>query len=268
MGKEGVVFMDYLKYLIRQEDILTDDGEIIEAYELSDNIDSVAFDEWANHFRNQYCPDEIIDGLVKGSGLTKEEYLIKNKFPDEKEAFGPGTRSGDFAELLIADFLEFTLGYFVPRQRYKNKFNRNSSTQGTDVIALKMLSEKSSPTDEFVTFEVKAQSSNGTPKNRLQDAIDDSYKDAIRKGESLSALKQIYLEKGDSQNATFIERFQNKPDRPYVEKYGAAAVHTTDTFSESLIKEVKIKDKIWMIVIKKNNLMNLIHELYRRAAQC
>ena len=268
MDKEGVVFMEYLKYLIRQEDILTDDGEIVEAYELSDNIDSAAFDEWANHFRNQYCPDEIIDGLVKGNGLTKEEYLIKNKFPDEKDDFGPGTRSGDFAELLVADFLEFTLGYFVPRQRYKNKFNRNSSTQGTDVIALKIFSEKSSPTDEFVTFEVKAQSSNGTPKNRLQDAIDDSYKDAVRKGESLSALKQIYLEKGEFQNATYVERFQNKPDRPYVEKYGAAAVHTTDTFSESLIKEVKIKDKIWMIVIKKNNLMNLIHELYRRAAQC
>lgn len=260
--------MEYLKYLIRQKDIKTDDGETVEVYELSDDIDASSFDEWAIHFRNQYCSDEIIDMLVNGSGLTREEYLLKNKFPDATEAFGPGTRSGDFAELLVADYLEFILGYFVPRQRYKNKFNRNSSTQGTDVIALKMLSENKSPNDEFVTFEVKAQSSSGTPKNRLQDAIDDSYKDAIRKGESLNALKQIYLEKGDIRKATFIERFQNKPDHPYVEKYGAAAVHTTDTFSESLIKKVKNQDKLWMIVIKKNNLMNLIHELYRRAAQC
>ena len=99
--------MKYLKYLIKQEDIVTDDGEIVEVYELSDNIDPISFDEWANHFRNQYCPDEIIERLVEGSGLTKEEYLIKNKFPDETETFGPGTRSGDFAELLIADFLEF-----------------------------------------------------------------------------------------------------------------------------------------------------------------
>lgn len=260
--------MEYLKYLIKQEDILTDDGEIVEVYELTGNIDKTSFDEWANHFRNQYCPDEIIDNLVNGSGLTKEEYLIKYKFPDATEGFGPGTRSGDFAELLIADYLEFILGYFVPRQRYKYRFNKNSSTQGTDVIALKMLSETNSPNDEFVTFEVKAQASNGAPKNRLQDAINDSYKDAIRKGESLNALKQMYLEKGDIKNATFIERFQNKPDHSYVEKCGAAAVHTTDTFSESFIKKVQTKDKLWMIVIKRNNLMNLIQKLYGRAAQC
>ena len=60
MGKEGVVFMKYLKYLIKQDDILTDDGEIVEVYELSDNIDPTSFDEWANHFRNQYCPDGMI----------------------------------------------------------------------------------------------------------------------------------------------------------------------------------------------------------------
>lgn len=268
MGKEGVVFMKYLKYLIKQDNILTDDGEIVEVYELSDNIDPTSFDEWANHFRNQYCPDGMIDMLVSGTGLTKEEYLLQTIFPDESKDFGPATRSGDFAELLVSDYLEFILGYIVPRERYKKKYNKNNSTQGTDIIALKMLSEKHSSNDEFLTFEVKAQASGGAPKNRLQDAVNDSYKDAIRKGESLNALKHIYLEKQDFDNAKMIERFQNKPDRPYVEKQGAAAIHTTDTFSESLIKKVKIKDKIWMIVIKKNNLMNLIHELYRRAAQC
>lgn len=260
--------MKYLKYLTRQADIKTYDGEIVEVYELSDNIDADSIDEWATHFRNQYCPDDIIDMLVNGSGLSREEFLVKNKFPDATEDFGPGTRSGDFAELLVADYLQFALGYFVPRQRYKYKFNRNSSTQGTDVIALKMLSDKNSPNDEFVTFEVKAQASSGKPKNRLQNAVDDSYKDAIRKGESLSALKHIYLDKADFKNAKLVERFQDKPDRPYVEKYGAAAVHTTNTYSEDLIKQVKIKDKRWMIVIKKNNLMKLVHELYGRAAQC
>lgn len=261
--------MEYLKYLIRQDNIETASGETIEVFELSDCIDSSSFDKWALHLRQQYCPDEIIDMLVHGSGLTKEEFLLKNKFPSETDGFGPGTRSGDFGELLVADYLEYILGYYVPRERYKNKFNRNSSTQGTDVMAFKIIGENYSSKDEFVTFEVKAQASNGAPKNCLQNAVDDSYKDAIRKGESLNALKQIFLEKHDLGSASIVERFQNKPDRPYIERYGAAAVHTTNTFSEDLVKQVQIKDsKRWMIVIKKNNLMSLIHELYRRAAQC
>lgn len=50
--------------------------------------------------------------------MTKQEYLLSQKFPDAKEGFGPGSRSGDFAELLISDYLEFILGYAVHRERY------------------------------------------------------------------------------------------------------------------------------------------------------
>jgi len=267
--------MKYLDSLIKLKDVVTDEGESVEVYELS-TIDEIAFEEWAFFFRQNYCVDEVLTSLVNGTGMTKQEYLLSYKFPDAKESFGPGTRSGDFAELLIADYLEFSLGYFVPRERYKNKFNRNTSTQGTDVIGLKMAGTAWSLDDEFVTFEVKAQASEKEKKkrlqekkDRLQDAIDDSYKDAVRKGETLNALKQIYTEKKDYSKASQLERFQNKPDRPYKEKYGAAAVHDTTTYSEDLIKSVKLKnEKRWMIVIKRANLMGLVHRLYEVASQC
>lgn len=261
--------MRYLSCLIKIKEIYTDDGEIVEVFELLSNIDDGMFNEWATYFRQNYCADDMLDLLINGTGMTKQEYLLSRKFPDAKEDFGPGTRSGDFAELLISDYLEFTLGYVVHRERYKNKFNRNSSTQGTDVIGFKCLGTKPSLEDEFITFEVKAQASGRTAKNRLQEAIDDSYKDAIRKGETLSALKQIYIEKGNYEKASQVERFQNKPDRPYKEKYGAAAVHDTTTYSEQLIKSVKTKsEKRWMIVVKRDNLMSLVHRLYEVAAQC
>lgn len=263
MGK-----MRYLDSLVKLKNVLTDEGHIVEVYELAD-IEMTAFNEWANHFRQNYCRDDIIDSLISGTGMTKQEYLLSYKFPDAKDGFGPGTRSGDFAELLIADYLEFTLGYFIHRERYKNKFNKDTSAQGTDVIGFKVMGSKPSPNDEFISFEVKAQSSVKDAKNRLQDAINDSYKDAIRKGETLSALKQLYLEKGEYEKAFQVERFQNKPDRPYVDKYGAAAVHDTISYSEEIIKSVKTgTENRWMIVIKRNNLMELVHKLYEVASQC
>lgn len=259
--------MKYLSELTKIGNITTKDNEIVEIFELSSNISDECLNEWATHFRQNYCTDDILDSLISGTGMTKKEYLLSQKFPDASDGFGPGTRSGDFAELLISDYLEFTLGYIVHRERYKNKFNRNSSTQGTDVVGFKFVGSKPSSGDEFITFEVKAQASGTKAKNRLQEAIDDSYKDAVRKGETLSALKQIYIEKGNHEKASQVERFQNKPDRPYTEKYGAAAVHDTTTYSEDLISNVKLNgSKRWMIVVKRDNLMNLVHRLYEVAS--
>ena len=85
----------------------------------------------------------------------------------------------------------------------------------------------------------------------------------------MSALKQIYIEKGNLEKASKVERFQNKPDRPYIEKTGAAAVQDSNTYSEDLIKTSKTNnDKRWMIVIRRDNLMNLVHKLYEVASQC
>ena len=82
-------------------------------------------------------------------------------------------------------------------------------------------------------------------------------------------MKQLYIEKNNFEMARQVERFQNKPDRPYKEIYGAAAVYDTSTYSEELIKSVKTNGaKRWMIVIKRDNLMDLIHRLYEVASQC
>ena len=46
-------------------------------------------------------------------------------------------------------------------------------------------------------------------------------------------------------------------------------MHDTATYSETLIQNVKLKgSKRWMIVIKRDNLMSLVHKLYEVAAQC
>ncbi len=261
--------MQYLKYLLQLPDIITNNGDIIEVFELKSDIDDLSLEEWANNFRQNYCSDDILDLLIDGTNMSKEEYLLSQKFPDKTDGFGPGTRSGDFGELLVSDYLEFIIGYTVPRERYKNKFNRSTSTQGTDVIAYRISGTPNDPNDELVTFEVKTQASGNAPKERLQNAIDDSFKDPIRKGETLSALRQLYIEKGKCDKAQEIRRFQNKPDYPYTEKYGAAAVHDSQTFCEEQLKAVDLKGSSrWLIVIRRDNLMKLVHDLYERASKC
>ena len=264
---EMMVEMKYLNNLKKIKDITTVEGEVVEVFELLPSINEEEFNEWASCFRQNYCADDILDSLVHGTGMTKKEYILSQKFPDKEGGFGPGTRSGDFAELLISDYLEYKLGYIIHRERYKNKFNRNSSTQGTDVLGFKLCGLKPTPNDEFITFEVKAQASGKKAKNRLQNAIGDSRKDTIRKGVTLNALKQIYIEKGNAQKASQIERFQNKLDRPYIERYGAAAIYDSAIYSEDLIQQVKLGgQKLWMIVIKRYNLLTLVHRLYEVAA--
>ncbi|MEG2145566.1 MAG: Hachiman antiphage defense system protein HamA [Lachnospiraceae bacterium] len=261
--------MKYLESLKKIKDIEVGNQRHVGIFELNGDFEDNTINSWANHFRQQYCPDNIIDALISGTGMGREEFLKKMKLPDKSEDFGPATRSGDFAELLISDYLEYLLNYYVPKERYQNKFNRNTSSQGTDVIGLKMFSRDDSKDDELVVFEVKAQTSGKKPKNRLQDAINDSQKDCLRKAETLSAIKQRMIERGDMEHVKLVERFQNKADRPYKEYYGAAAVHAADTYSEEMISKVtELGETSWLIVITRDNLMDLVHELYGRAAKC
>lgn len=77
-------------------------------------------------------------------------------FPGTSKA---GTRNScrRFCEILVADYIEYIQSYYVPRIRYRSKFNRNTSPQGSDVLGFK-LGTTPSPRDEAIIFEVKGTS--------------------------------------------------------------------------------------------------------------
>jgi hypothetical protein len=111
------------------------DGVEIEVWELQHGDDPAVFSAWAKHFREHYCDEEMLTKLVAGTGETHAQYLLNKKFPDEKDPPGPSIRAGDFAEILVADYIEYKLGCWCPRQlRYDQKWNRNESTKGCDVL--------------------------------------------------------------------------------------------------------------------------------------
>lgn len=264
--------LEHTSWFVNTGKLLTSsDGAKIELWEFIHEKDEVILSQWAKHFRNHYCLDDEIDYFRKGYGYSRAEYLNEIKFPDKSKTPGPSIRAGDFGEILIADFLEYVQDHWVPRTRYGDKTIRNESTKGSDIIGFKILNDKSdSPDDTLSIFEAKTQFSGKETKPRLQDAIDDSLKDHLRKAESLNAIKHRLYYK-NLQEAERIERFQNLEDRPYKEVNGAVAIFNTDLLDEIIISESKTAHhpnhkNLILIVMHGNELMNLVHELYRRAA--
>ncbi|MYM88928.1 DUF1837 domain-containing protein [Rugamonas sp. FT82W] len=252
-------------------------GKVVPIYRFNYvESDDKVMSAWAYHFRNHYCEDSTIDSLRAGYKISRKDYLLDKKFPakkpaDKSEKTGPATRSGDFAEILVADYISVKLKYWVPRVRYEFKVNRNTSEHGADVMGMKFNQNKSSPKDELLVFEVKATLSGSKKVNRLQDAINHSDKDRLRVGESLNAVRQRLQLKNRHVEADYILRFQSPKDDPYVMKYGAAAVITDSAFDSELIaacdtKLHKNRHKLQLCVINGADMMKLVHNLYERAA--
>lgn len=190
-----------------------------------------------------------------------------------KKKPGPSVRSGDFTEILVSDYVQYVLNYYVPRTRYDRKVNRNSSTMGSDLVGYKC-GKTISKNDELIIFEVKAKASEvpSSSKCELQKAVDDSNKDVVRLAETLNAIVQRLIDRNDNNEAKRVQRFQNYTDYPYQKTYAAAAVHSNISYSETMLETVSTLNHtdtdLRLIVIHCNKLMDFIHSMYGRACEC
>ncbi len=253
--------------------LATSDGCRIDVWELSVPSSASYLSAWASYFRQHYCSDAEIDALRAGTSLSRAEYLTQLVFPDKSVAPGPGIRAGDFAELLVSDYVEHLLGYWVPRGKYAEKSSRDESVKGVDILGFRLTTPPSpAPTDTLLAFEVKAQLSGGKYTRRLQTAIDDSSKDYLRRAMTLNATKRRLRQAGQHDRALVVQRFQNLSDHPYVYRSGAATVLSDSAYDEaSLQKATKVAGhlnagNLELIVIQGKELMKLVHALYERAA--
>ncbi len=158
-----------------------------------------------------------------------------------------------------------------PRLRWDMKPAANDSAKGCDVIGFHFAKDgQTSSSDALAIIESKASLS-GNNKNRLQDAVTDSAKDDIRKAESLNYLKQRLVDQGNATEASKVARFQSPVDQPYKEFCAAAAVFSTTGYDETSIRNTDATKhphhgNLKMIVVKGDDLMTLVHDLYQRAA--
>ena len=271
-ARESMTTPPHVSWLTKTgTNIATSDGMQIEVWDFNYKTDETILSQWAKHFREHYCSDEELPALVEGTGKTPKEFLNSIKFPDPKIRPGPSTRSGDFGEILVADFIEYILGYWCPRQvRYEDRMNRNVSTNGCDILGFKFAAdEPGSPDDELFLLEAKA-SLTTTSDNRLQKAVDDSIKDMTREAMSLSAIKQR-LRRTNLEHAARVQRFQQELDRPFRRVSGAAAILENAVFETMPLTGTTVAqhpnvENLKLLVIKGVSLMQLVHTLYERAA--
>lgn len=262
----------YLHHLKQAQALTLGNGVKCEVWELKVPTDAPCLSEWARRFRQTYCPDSDLDILRAGTGKSRAEYLLELVFPDESAPPGPAVRSGDFAELLVSDYVEFILGYWVPRGKYAEKGSRDESVKGVDIVGFHCPDPgQPKPTDEMLAFEAKAQLVGGQYKDRLQIAVNDSAKDYLRAGETLAAMKRRMHVAGERASMLVVQRFQDAVDRPYRFLSGAAAILSDTAFDTEGIKGTAIAGhnnagNLKLIVIKGKDLMALAHALYQRAA--
>lgn len=249
------------------------DGQRIDVWDLKIAANDSSMSNWARLFRQHYCLDGEIDELRDGTGLSRAAYLNELIFPDRAAPPGPSIRAGDFAELLISDYVEFVLRYWVPRGKFAEKASRNESVKGVDILGFRSVGNASHhPDDELLAFEVKAQTSGANYMGCLQKAIDDSSEDYLRRGTTLNATKRRLIRFGDKERALAVQRFQNASDRPYIYRSGAAAVLTEECFDKTLLKSKTIaanhnnQGHLQLIVVRGSDLMTLVQALYDRAA--
>ena len=225
---------------------------------------------WAIHFRKQYCDDDELASLMDGTNKTKSEFLEEIIFPSASGAPGPSIRSGDFTEVLLSDYLEFTKNFWVPRNRFQFKATRNESVKGSDIIAIKYkINGQTNPDDILAIFESKGSLSQ-KKKKTLQDAIDHSGKDYLRVAHTLNAIKRRFLQCGEQEKAEKIKRFQNLEDNPFQEIFGAVAFCTTESIDDPDFIQVDEsnhpkKDDLYLMVFHGKDLMKFVHKLYRTA---
>ena len=158
---EWMCDMEYLKHLCLEDEVELQNGNSVIVLEL-DDLPEEMINEWANSFRQYYCPDYKLDVLRHGTGLSRKEYLLTRVFPGQ-EGFGPGTKLGDFTELLISDYITYVRDFLVPKDRYVAK-DIDRAALVTDVD------------DEIVTVDNTEIGNNGTIDTSVEEGLVEALK--------------------------------------------------------------------------------------------
>jgi hypothetical protein len=122
-----------------------------------------------------------------------------------------------------------------------------------------------------MSVEVKAQFTGSSAKARLQDAIDDSAKDRLRRAFTLNAMKQRLRSDKDNDGVALVRRFQSEADHPFKSQYTATAVYCESVYDPTQVGNVSVVDhpdnpSLSLFVLKGEQMMVLVHHLYEVAA--
>lgn len=261
----------YVKWIVRENNVVFEDGVALDCYLLDYSIDDEILDNWALHIRRHYISDEELIDDIDLLKMPVEQYLKEYIIPQKGEPFGPTARSNDISEILFADLLEFIKEYSVPRCKQHNRSGKNESEHGTDVIGYKFHDINKAPNknDELITIEVKARLTAKEPIATIKDAVTDSKKDEYRSAHTLNYYRKKLRLMGKEGEANDIARFQQKTEYPYKASYIGAAITSQETIKDNIIvgvkgEELELNSNGSVFYVHGKDLMELTHRVFER----
>lgn len=260
----------YINWFIQEHFVCLEDGFPVECYRLNYSIDEEVLDNWALHIRRHYESDEELEEALQYTGMSKEEYLREYVIPQPKETLGPTSRANDITEIMISDLLEFIHNFTVPRCKQYNRSGKNSSKQGSDILAYKFFDKNQlpSPKDELLAVEVKAKLTSDS-YDSIRNAANDSLKDNLRYSFTLNYYRRELKMMNKIKESECIARFQKKSENNFILKRSAAAIISRKDIDNVIIGingdefELKVGNDM-VFLVHGEKLMELTHEVYRR----
>lgn len=267
---------NYIEWLISEEKELP--GVPTKCYELRWETDEAALESWALHVRRHYIRDDELYEDCTAYGEPIGEYLQTSCIPTRSgfDRLGPSTRSGDFAEIIISDMLQFIEGLTVPRYKQIDRTNPNSSDQGSDVIGYKVTNPSLPRSDDtLLAVEVKAKLTDpidlaGTIAKAAKDSKKDDPKNRFRTGLSLRMLEKRSRAAGDRVTAAECRRFMRLAEQPFVFKRGSAVVvslNEVGNLAYLSCDELGLSKDDRLIIVHGRKLMDLVHRIYDRCVK-
>ena len=272
----------YLTWLIKEDNVILDNGESIKCYKLDYTDDEEIIDAWATHIRRHYISDEELSESCNELDMTPEEYLRQNVIPQKGvDRMAGNARSNGISEILFSDLLEFLDGLEVPRCRMDNMSGKTVSEHGTDVIGYKFNNFDKTPDvkDRLVTLEVKAGLTQ-TSTEVIEKAVIDANKDEYRLAQSLDYMRRKLKKMNKQDEAKDILRFQKKSKVDYkLENYAAGMSSLeeipkgsddkgkTKIIPEIVGDELRLKGDAGIYYIHGKKLMDLAHKIYDRCVR-
>lgn len=263
----------YIDWLVEEKGLVVQGGHEVRSYRIDYTDDSSVIDDWALHIRRNYIKDEDLNESAQLNGLTVEQYLKMYIIPQKDEPLGATARSGDIAEIVVSDLLEFIMGYTVPRYKQMNRSGKNNSEHGTDVIGYKFYKPDKTPNerDELIATEVKAKLTS-EDYDSLASAIEHSGKDEDRLARTIDYCRKKLRYQNDSKYSEEVTRFLIKPENNYKIIYCAAGISSRTAIDKGITlsidgEELKISDSQAIFFIHGKKLMDLVHKVYERCIQ-
>ncbi|EFU80425.1 Hachiman antiphage defense system protein HamA [Mobiluncus curtisii] len=253
----------FLSCLKKEGHVLIYDAKV-QCFSIEGNIDDKILQEWALHIRRHYVRDDELTDYVHVYEIDAKKHLREDCIPDI-----PQIRSGDFAEIIISDLIQFIEGYEVPRYKQHGREDKNKSEHGTDVIAYKVTNgSEANNNDELLAVEVKSRSSSPNLKGAIADAARDSLKDRSRIAMTLAYYANRALAAHDTRTSTELKRFLHASEHPFKETFAIGAVVGIKDAEHSLrdksASDLSINHGQRVFIIHRTRLMDLIHSIYNR----